>query len=96
MQQLYQSFINKDIDVANHFNEAFLNIATLKEEFDKFLQNVNKNPKLCRYLNGINKIVSIIKKLVASDREGNWHGHLQAVQDMLPIFREVAPDMKLE
>ena len=42
VQQLYQSFINKDIEGANLFNEAFLNIATLKEEFDKFLQNVNK------------------------------------------------------
>ena len=30
LQQLYQSFINKDIDVANLFNEGFLNIATLK------------------------------------------------------------------
>ena len=88
LQQLYQSFINKDIDVANLFNEAFLNIATLKEEFDKFLQNVNKNSEFCRYLNGISKIVSIIKHLVPSDREGNWHGHLQAVQDLLPIFRE--------
>ena len=73
LQQLYQSFINKDIDIANLFNEAFLNIATLKEEFDKFLQNDHKNSELCRYLNGINKIVSIIKNLVASDREGNWH-----------------------
>ena len=88
LQQLYQSFINKDIDVANLFNEAFLNIATLKEELDKFLQNVNKNSELCRYLNGINKIVSIIRNLVASDRERNWHGHLQALQDFLPIFRE--------
>ena len=88
LQQLYQSFINKDIDIANLFNEAFLNIAFLKEEFDKFLQNDHKNSELCRYLNGINKIVSIIKNLVASDREGNWHGHLQAVQDFLPIFRE--------
>ena len=88
MQQLYQSFINKDIDVANLFNEAFLNIATLKEEFDKFLQNVNKNSELCRYLNSINKIVSTIKNLVGSGREGNWHGHLQTVQDLLPVFRE--------
>ena len=88
LQQLYQSFINKDIDVANLFNEAFLDIATLKEEFDKFFQNVNKNSELCRCLNGINKIVSIIKNLVASDREGNWNGHLQPVQDLLPIFRE--------
>ena len=88
MQQLYQSFINKDIDVANLFNEAFLNIVTLKEEFDKFLENVNKNFELCRYLNGINKIVSIIKNLVVSDRDGNWHGHLLAVPDLLPIFRE--------
>ena len=43
---------------------------------------------LCKYLNGINKNVSIIKNLIASDREGNWHGHLQDVEDLLPIVRE--------
>ena len=49
---------------------------------------LTKNSELCRYLNGINKIVLVIKNLVASDREGNWHGHLLAVQDLLPILRE--------
>ena len=43
---------------------------------------------LCKYLNGINKSVSTIKNLIASDREGNWHGHLQDVQDLLLIVRE--------
>ena len=38
LEQLYQSFINKDKDVANLFTEAIFNIATLKEEFDKCQQ----------------------------------------------------------
>ena len=82
IEQHYQSFIDKDLDVENLFNKAFFNIA------NKFLKSINKFFELCRYLNGINKNVSIIKNVVASDRKENWHGHLQAVQDLLPIFRE--------
>ena len=74
LEQLYQLFISKDIDVPNLFNEA--------------VKSVNKNSKLCRYLNGVNKILSMIKNLVASDRVGNLHGHLETVQDLLQIFRE--------
>ena len=54
LEQLYQLFINKDIDIAKLFKEAVLNIR-LKEGFDKFLKSVNKNSKLGRFLNGINK-----------------------------------------
>ena len=36
----------------------------LKEELDQFLEGANKNSKLFRYLNSVNKFVSIIKNLV--------------------------------
>ena len=29
-----------------------------------------------------------MKSLVAVERTGNWIGHLQSVQDLLPLFRE--------
>ena len=30
----------------------------------------------------------LLNNLIASDRDGDWEGHLQEVQDLLPIFRE--------
>ena len=30
----------------------------------------------------------MLKNLIAADREGDWEGHLQAIQDLLPIFCE--------
>ena len=88
LEHFFKLYKNKDRDIANVTNEAVINIVTFKEEFDKFSKIVNKHSELCRYLSCIIKIVPIIKNLIASDREENWHGHLQAVQDLLPIFRE--------
>ena len=33
-------------------------------------------------------MIKKLKILIASDRDGDWEGHLQAVQDLLPIFCE--------
>ena len=30
----------------------------------------------------------LLKVLIASDRKGNWEGHLQAIQSLLPLFIE--------
>ena len=32
--------------------------------------------------------MSILKALIAADREGDWQAHLQAMQNLLPGFRE--------
>ena len=32
------------------------------------------------------KLKNILKNLISVNREGNWKGHLQAIQDMLPVF----------
>ena len=34
------------------------------------------------------KMIQILKNLIAADRDGNWSGHLQAVQDRLPILSQ--------
>ena len=41
---------------------------------------------MARYLDGLLKLISIFENLIAADREGNWRLHLQAIQDMLPVF----------
>ena len=42
--------------------------------------------EMVRYLETLLKLVNILKNLISADREGNWKGHLQAIQDMIPVF----------
>ena len=39
-----------------------------------------------RYWDGIIQPAKVLKSLIAADREGDWDGHLQAIQDLLPVF----------
>ena len=42
--------------------------------------------EMVRYLETLPKLVNILKHLISADREGNWKGHLQAIQDMIPVL----------
>ena len=42
---------------------------------------------MCKYWNGFIDNVNCIKALIAADRTGDWEGHLDAVENLLPIFR---------
>ena len=42
--------------------------------------------EMVRYLETLLKLVNILKKLKPADRDGNWKGYLQAIQDMIPVF----------
>ena len=86
MKRLHQSFNIRVISAESPRNKGILNIKMIKKTFVQFLESSNKNSELCRYRNGINKIVSIIKNTVVSDGEGSLHGHLQTAQDLLPVF----------
>ena len=61
-------------------------IDRLMETFSGFSQLCCMNSALCRYWDGIIKLSNMLKDKVAADREGNWLGHLQAVQNLLPVF----------
>ena len=41
---------------------------------------------MVRYLETLLKIVNILKNLISADREENWKDHLQAIQDIRPVF----------
>lgn len=43
---------------------------------------------MCHFWDGIVKLSKLLKNLIASNRYGDWEGHPQAVQDLLPIFHE--------
>ena len=86
---LMEGLSNKDEKISK---EKYLHcaggITELFYSFNDFIENCNKTSDMCRYWDGIVKLTKILKNLIASDRDGDWEGHLQAVQDLLPIFRE--------
>ncbi|KAG8173414.1 hypothetical protein JTE90_021680 [Oedothorax gibbosus] len=43
---------------------------------------------MCRYWDTFLHLVNLLKFLVAADRNGDWDSHLQAIQNLLPVFRE--------
>ena len=44
--------------------------------------------EMCQYWERLLEIVSILKALIAADREGDWKAHLQTMQNLLPVCRE--------
>ena len=41
---------------------------------------------IVRYLETLLKFANTLKNLILADREENWIDHLQAIQDMRPVF----------
>ena len=41
---------------------------------------------MVRFLETLLNLVNILKVFISADWEGNWKSHLQAIQDMTPIF----------
>ena len=42
--------------------------------------------EMVRFLETLLNLVNILEVLISVDWEGNWKSHLQAIQDMIPIF----------
>ena len=63
-------------------------IETLKDLVETFVCKAVKNSEICKYWEAILKNIRFLNDLIAADRTGNWDAHLQAVQNLLPLFRE--------
>ena len=58
----------------------------IKQEFETFSKTCSERSEICRYWNGILTLIGLLKDFVAADREGNWEGHLQVIEKLLPVF----------
>ena len=58
----------------------------IHSEYEAFTKHCSNTSEIVQYLEELLKLVRILKNLIYADREGSWTGHLQAVQDMLPVF----------
>ena len=56
------------------------------DAYHEFSQTCKKRSEMVRYFDGVLKLTDLLKNLIAADREGNWHAHLQAIQDILPVL----------
>ena len=63
-------------------------IETLKDLVETFICKAVKNFEICKYWEAILKNIRFLKDLIAADWTGSWDAHLQAVQNLLPLFRE--------
>ena len=60
----------------------------LPYQFNSFSKACTERSEVCKYWDGVIDLTSMLHNLIAPDREGDWEGHLQAVQDLLPVFCE--------
>ena len=58
----------------------------IKQEFETFSKTCSERSEICRHWDGILTLIGLLKDLVAADRAGNWEGHLQVIQKLLPVF----------
>ena len=56
------------------------------QQFNTFSKTCQQRSEVCKYWNGFISITSMLHNLISADREGDWEGHLKAIQDLLPVF----------
>ena len=64
------------------------NIKSMTDDFDQFASSCSRNSEVCKYWEGFLNLCSLMKSLIACDRTWDWQGHLQTVQELLPVFLE--------
>ena len=80
--------LTENKEQATEFNEAIAIVGPLKRDFNEFLKTCEARSEVCKFLGILLYIISLVKNLVASDREGNWDLHVSTVADAIPIFKE--------
>ena len=56
--------------------------------FREFSRKCEEKSEECKYWNGTVEMTNRLRKLVSTDRAGNWDNHIQAVRDLLHVFIE--------
>ncbi len=58
----------------------------LRVKFEAFTAECEAKSELCKYLGLFENILSVIKKMITADREGNWPLHIATVRESMKIF----------
>ena len=60
----------------------------LMQQFNAFSKTCQQRSEACKYWDGFIEFTPMFRNLISADTEGDWEGHLHAVQDILPVFCE--------
>ena len=88
LSNLLSSLKDKDLLTSKSHFQRCLDNQQLMDDFKEFSKQACESSDMCRYWEGLIENVAHLKVLIAADRDGDWEGHLLAVQNLLPIFRE--------
>ena len=69
------------------FQQTSAEADDLYQQFKEFAQECQEKSELCHYFINFQKIVPIIKQLIAADRDGNWPLHVGTVKASMSILR---------
>ena len=72
----------------SNFERCLNKVSELMKTVNEFVKNRKAISQLCAYFEQILDIAKKIKNLIAADRNGDWKAHLQAVQELIPVFAE--------
>lgn len=63
-------------------------IGRLHQDFLEFEKECGAKSELCQFFGVWLQLVTVIKKAVASEREGNWNLHAATAEDSMPVLAE--------
>ena len=58
------------------FQTCLLDVNEIRSAYEEFSKTCIERSEMARYLDGLLKLISILKNLIAADKEGNWRLHL--------------------
>ena len=89
IESLKEAMRNKDPSATQQlFKNCESKSVNLKKDFEEFSKTCNNNSEMSQYWDTIVRMIQKLKMLISADRDGDWNLHMQAVQDLLPIFAE--------
>ena len=87
LRELSSSLMEKEPFTGKTYLNSGRKNEKLMHDFDSFITHASDKSSMCKYWNGFIDNVNCIKALIEADRTGDWEGHLDAVENLLPIFR---------
>ena len=69
------------------FHEFKSKMSYLESDFNKFVAICLISSQVCQYFENFVNMLKLLKQLISADRSGDWKSYLQAVQNILSIFR---------
>ena len=89
LETLQESMCNKDREgTFSNLKEFQKKNNQLKKDFSIFTEECKNISQIFHYFEYFLYMMSLLKQLIATDRNGNWENDLQTVQSILPIFSE--------